>query len=77
MLDTAGSKLKEAKNKLEQIYNADANTVNMIKQLTKSIDDVSTQLKEQQDWLKLYFKKSKIGRNFMFYKVTWFGVPVK
>lgn len=51
-------------------------TVNLIKQLNKSIDDVSKQVKEQQDWLKLYFSKSKSGRKSMFYKITWFGIPL-
>ena len=76
MLDIADNKFKEAKNKLGQISYADVNTSNMIMQLTKSIDDVSIQMKEQQDWLKLYFSKSKAGQKSMFYKVTWFGIPL-
>lgn len=77
MLDFADNKLKEAKIKLGQIINPDANITNMILQLTKSIDDASTQMKDQQDWLKLYFSKSKSGRKSMFYKVSWFGIPLK
>ena len=77
MIDFADNKLKEAKNKLGEISNADVNIANMIKQQTKSIDDVSKQMKEQKDWLKLYFSKSKSGRKSMFYKVTWFGIPLK
>lgn len=78
MLDVPDNKLKEAKNKLGQISNPDMNTSNMIRQLTKSIDDASTQMKEQQDWLKLYFSKNKSRRKSMFYerKVTWFGIPL-
>ncbi len=78
MLDIPDNKLKEAKNKLGQIANPDLNTSNMILQLTKSIDDASNQMKEQQDWLKLYFNKNKSGRKSMFYerKVTWFGIPL-
>ena len=76
MIDVAGNKLKEAKNKLGEISSTDDNTANMIKQLIKSIDDSSKQMKEQQDWLKLYFSKSKSGRKSMFYKVTWFGIPL-
>jgi len=76
MLDVPDNKLKEAKNKLGEISSTDVNTVNMIRQLTKSIDDASKQMKEQQDWLKLYFSKSKSGRKSMFYKVTWFGIPL-
>lgn len=76
MLDAADNKLKEAESKLRQISNPDANTRNMILQLTKSIDDASAQIKEQQDWLTLYFSKGKAGRKSMFYKVTWFGIPL-
>lgn len=76
MIDVVESKLKAAKSTLGQISNPDANTTNLIRQLTKSIDDSSTQMKEQQDWLKLYLSKSKSGRKSMFYKVTWFGVPL-
>lgn len=76
IIDVADNKLKEAKNKLEEISSSDVNTANMIRQLTKSIEDASKQMKEQQDWLKLYFSKSKSGRRSMFYKVTWFGIPL-
>ncbi|MFO0322370.1 MAG: transglutaminase domain-containing protein [Bacteroidota bacterium] len=76
MLDVSDNKLKEAKNKLGEISTKDFNTVNMIKQLTKSIEDASKQMKEQQDWLKLYLSKSKSARKSMFYKVTWFGIPL-
>lgn len=76
MLDVADNKLKDAKNKLMKITSTDVNTTNMIRQLTKSIDDASKQMKEQQDWLKLYFSKSKSIRKSMFYKVTWFDIPL-
>jgi hypothetical protein len=77
MIDAADSKLNEAKTKLGQIKNADANTTKMIDQLSKSINDAATNVKVQKDWLKLYFSKGKSGRKSMFYeKVTWFGIPV-
>lgn len=78
MIDVADNKLKEAKIKLGQINKPDTNTSNMIKQLTKSIDDVATNMAEQKDWLKTYFSKGKSGRKSMFFerKVTWFGIPL-
>lgn len=76
MLDIVNNKLQEAKIKLEQISNPDANTLNMIRQLEKSIGDALNQLKEQQVWLNQYFSKGKTGRKSMFYKVTWFGIPL-
>ena len=77
MVDAADRKLKEAKVKLGKISNPDANTTNMIRQLTKSIDDVSSHLTEQQDWLKVYFSKDKSERKSMFYerKPAWIGTP--
>lgn len=76
MLDNADNKIKEAKDKLGKIVTTDENLNNMVKQMNKSVEDVSKQIKEQQDWLKLYFSKSKLGRKSMFYKVSWFGIPI-
>lgn len=78
MIDVTDKNLKEAKIKLEQISNPDINTSTMIKQQTKSIDDAATYLAEQQNWLKIYFSKSKSGRKAMFYerKVSVFGIPI-
>ncbi len=78
MLDTCSEDLNSARSKLGSINEPDANTSPLITQLTKSIDDASTHLKEQQDWLHTYFSKNKSGRKSMFYekKITWFGVPL-
>lgn len=76
MINVPDNKLKEAKNKLRQISNPDLNTTNLIRQLTKSIDDASNQITEQQNWLKQYFSKGKSGRKSMFYKTTWLGIPL-
>ena len=78
MIDDADNKLKGAKEKISEIKNPDTNTILIMSQLTKSIDDAATHVKEQQDWLKIYFTKGKSGRKSMFYerKVTWFGIPL-
>jgi len=76
MIDVLDTKIKEAKNKISEISSTDVNTANINRQLTKSIDDLSILIKEQQDWLKLYFSKSKSVRKSMFYKITWFGIPL-
>lgn len=76
MINSCDVKLKEAKEKLGQINLPDIDTSNLIKQLTKSIDDASSQVNEQKNWLKLYFSKGNSGRKSMFYKVTWFGIPL-
>lgn len=78
MIDVAEKKLNEAKTKLGQMSNPDVNTAKMILQLSKSIVDALSQIKEQQDWLKVYFSKSKSKRKSMFYerKITWFGLPL-
>jgi hypothetical protein len=78
MVTIVDSKFKSAKSKLLQISNLDFNTTNLIQQLTKSIDDVTTHVTEQNEWLKVYFSKGKSGRKSMFYeqKFTWFGIPL-
>jgi len=75
-IDSASNKLKVAKTKLSQIANPDATMIAMMKQLNKSVEDVSIRVKEQQDWLKIYFSKGKSGRKGMFKKITWFGIPL-
>ena len=78
MIDSVDNKLKNAKTKLNEMQNANGNITLMVSQLTKSIDDAAIHVKEQNDWLKIYFRKKKSGRKSMFYerKVTWFGIPV-
>lgn len=78
MIDVADNTLKSAKTKLADIKAPDANIVASSAQLTKSIDDATINLKEQQEWLKVYFTKGKSGRKSMFYekKLTWFGIPL-
>lgn len=77
LIDDADNKLKEARAKLAQIKPTDANTTNMVIQFTKSIDDVTTHIIEQQEWLKVYFSKGKLKRKMMLMsKVSWFGIPL-
>ncbi|OFZ01594.1 MAG: hypothetical protein A3K10_01205 [Bacteroidetes bacterium RIFCSPLOWO2_12_FULL_31_6] len=78
MIDVANNNLKESKTKLEQISDSEDNIKIMIKQLSKSIEDASNYLIEQQSWLNVYFSKSKYGRKSMFYerKVSLFGFPL-
>lgn len=76
MIDTPVNKINDAQAKLDEIKNPDSNTHVLITQLTKSIDDLSVHIMEQQEWLKLYLAKGKSARKSMFYKVTWFGIPL-
>ncbi len=78
MLDACANKFNEAKIKLGEIAEPDATGVNLIGQLTKSINEASERLKEQQDFLKEYFPKGKLGRKAMFYerKITFFGKSI-
>jgi hypothetical protein len=72
MIDESDRYFKSGRSKLNEIKNPDANIVTMMVQLTRSIDDASLQLKEQQDWLKKYFSKGKSERKSMFYtKIRW------
>lgn len=76
MLNDVDNILEAATKNLEQITDADTSTESLIKQLSKAIDAAVVQTKEQQDWLKQYLSKNKTGRKSMFYKVTWFGIPL-
>ena len=78
MIDTVTAQLSQAKLKLNQIANPDANTIALISQLNKSMADISVNIKEQQEWLTLYFSKGKSKRKSMFYekKYSLFGIPL-
>ena len=67
ILEIAEVKLNEAKNKLAKISNPDNNTSIKIQQQTQAIDNTLNNLKEQQNWLKVYFGKNKSKRKAMFY----------
>ena len=78
MIDLGVKNIEDAKAKLTAINNPDAATISLISNLNKSISDISINIKEQQDFLALYFSKGKAKRKAMFYdkKVTWFGIPI-
>ena len=78
IIDSVDGRLKAVKTQLSEIKNPDANVSMLIVQLTKSIDDALTLVKEQKEWLKIYFSKGKSKRKSMFYerKLTWFGIPL-
>lgn len=77
-IDSADGKLKTATLKLSTIKNPDNITSALITQLNKSIENAATHVKEQQEWLKIYFGKGKSGRKSMFFerKITLFGIPI-
>ena len=78
MIDLGVKNIEDAKAKLTAINNPDAATISLISNLNKSISDICINIKEQQDFLALYFSKGKAKRKAMFYdkKVTWFGIPI-
>jgi hypothetical protein len=78
MMDTVGILIKESEAKLKQIEYPDPNTALLMSPLKKLLAEIASQVKEQQDWLTIYFSRNKQKRKAMFYekKVTWFGVPV-
>ena len=77
LLDVANDKLKNSKAKIVQVKSTDTNLNVLVGQLHRTIDDATSQLKQQQSWLKTYLSKGKLGRKLMFVdKVTWFGIPL-
>ncbi len=68
MLNFAKDKLVSAKARLNAIKDANDEVKSSTALLTKTIDDLYIQVKEQQDWLKIYFSKGKLGRKLFFLK---------
>jgi hypothetical protein len=79
MIDLVDAKLKSSMTKLDEIKEPNASIASSSGQLIKAMNETVVQVKEQQDWLKVYFSKNKSGRKSMFYqkKPTWFGIPLK
>ena len=75
MINIPLKNIEEAKANLLQIKNVDIKTITLINGLKASQDDITVNIKEQQDWLQLYLSKNKSKRKAMFFerKVTLFG----
>ena len=67
MIGITNDKLTDARLKLKEINTTDDNTNTMILSLTKSMDDISTRINEQKEFVKQYLSKGKMGRKSMFY----------
>lgn len=76
MVDTAGTCFNNTREYLNEIKNPDANTVPLIRQLNKSVEDASASLEEKKVFLKKYFNTTKLFRKALFYKYTFAGMPI-
>ncbi|HEV9037678.1 MAG TPA: transglutaminase domain-containing protein, partial [Puia sp.] len=78
MLDTAAHQMQEAKTLATTIVltPADSRVAKPLDQLKEGIATQEAHMKEMEEWLVKYLSKSKLGRRSMFYKITWFGIPV-
>ncbi len=68
MIDQAAFFVKETQVKLNNISDPDAKNAKLITQLYMTSNEISLQIKEQQNWLNEYLSKGKIGRKMMFLK---------
>ena len=75
MINIPIKNIEEANANLTQIKNVDSKTTMLINGLKASQDDITVNIKEQQDWLQLYLSRNKSKRKAMFFerKVTLFG----
>jgi transglutaminase/protease-like cytokinesis protein 3 len=78
MIETASVNLQKARDKLKTIEQEAGNNALVIIQQQKAVDNMAVHIKEQRDWLNIYFSKSKSKRKAMFYekKTTLFGIPL-
>ena len=76
MIDAPKNKMNTARDSLHSIQNENDNTKSLMIGLYKSIDDAMQKINEQEDFVKEYLSKGKGGRRGMFYKKTWFGIPL-
>ncbi|MBA3827352.1 MAG: hypothetical protein H0X33_00295 [Taibaiella sp.] len=76
MLDSSANELRSAIAILNSIQNTNTENAALVKQLTRSVNDAMVHVNEQEEWLKKYFSKGKVGRHLMFNKYTWLGMPL-
>ena len=76
MIDSCDHLIKDARTKLGGITTDDESLRRSMTSLSKGTDDLAGRVAEQQDWLKKYFGKGKMGRKLMFRKISWFGIPL-
>lgn len=78
IIDESLNNFRFTKFKIDSIYNPNSNITKMTFELQKALNDANSQANSQNDWLKIYISKSKLGRKTMFYnsKITWFGIPL-
>jgi hypothetical protein len=78
MLDSSDHRLEAAKTVLAALVltPADSRVEKPMAQLKEGIATMEPHVREMQEWLVKYLSKSKLGRKSMFYKITWFGMPV-
>jgi hypothetical protein len=77
MFGEAAVMIKKSETSLSLLVESGITVGLDITQLKNSITSVMASIQEQEEWLKKYFSKGKIGRKAMFYKVTFMGVPVR
>lgn len=76
MLNKVDRSLSGAKSKLKDIDEPGENLQSLILQSNRSLNDLTIKLEEQQEWMKKYLAKGRMGRKSMFHKITWMGIPM-
>lgn len=76
MVISAENSLTNSLNELQKITTSDINTINLINQLKISINEALKQSYEQIEFINKYFTTNKMFRKSLFYKYTWFGIPL-
>ena len=76
MIDQSDHSLRSARAKTSSLQTTDIQIQSSTISLNKSIDDLTARVTEQQEWLKKYFAKGRMGRKSMFRKYSWFGIPL-
>ena len=78
MIDSVNATLDKVKSNLRKISDPPPSLEMLLTPFRKSIIDFDNNIKEQQDWLNVYFSKPSSKRNSIFYekKISWFGVPL-
>ena len=77
MINIPKQKIMDCQNRIYEIGAYNHNNIENVKSFKKALTDVLNQIEVQEKFVKEYLSKSKLARQAMFSKITWFGIPVK
>ena len=76
MIEIPKEKLKKCTQDIYQVGTLNDQNANQVESIKKNLNNTLAQAEEHSVFVKNYLSKSKLVRETMFSKVSWFGIPL-